>query len=119
MSDGKLIWAAIGLAALAYVAAGAAKLAGVPEMHASFAALGLPGWFGYFIGACEIAGAIGLFIRPLSGLAAMGLAIIMVGALYFHVTHTPMSAGLPALILLLLDIYIIRKRRGAMFKFGG
>ena len=65
-----VLWAAIGLSALAFAAAGVAKLMGVPMVHASFANMGLPSWFGYFIGICELAGAIGLLIRRLSGLAA-------------------------------------------------
>lgn len=47
----------------------------------------LPGWFFWFIGVCEILGAIGLIlpsllrIKPgLTPLAAAGLAIIMLGA---------------------------------------
>jgi uncharacterized membrane protein YphA (DoxX/SURF4 family) len=47
----------------------------------------LPGWFFWFIGVCEILGAIGLIlpsllrIKPgLTPLAAAGLAIIMIGA---------------------------------------
>jgi uncharacterized membrane protein YphA (DoxX/SURF4 family) len=99
------------LVALVLVPAGGAKLAGVPEMHASFATLGLPAWFGYFIGACEIAGGIGLFIRPLSALAASGISIIMLGALYFHASHTPLEQGIPALVVLLLSLYVIYRRR--------
>jgi len=105
------LWAAMGIAALVLLPAGGAKLAGVPQMHASFAALGLPGWFGYFIGACEVAGAIGLFIRPLSAPAAAGISIIMLGALYFHAGHTPLVQVIPALVVLLLCGYIIARRR--------
>lgn len=90
---------------------GIAKLAGVPEVHRSFAALGLPNWFGYFIGACEIAGAIGLFIRRLSALAALGIAMIMSGAVYYHVAHTPVVQGAPALVILLISVYIFARRR--------
>ena len=42
--------AAMVLVALFLVPAGSATLAGMPQMHASFAILGLPAWFGYFIG---------------------------------------------------------------------
>ena len=103
--------AAMILVALVLVPAGGAKLAGVPQMHESFAILGLPVWFGYFIGTCEIAGAVGIFIPKLSIAAASGICIIMLGALYFHVAHTPLAQGLPALIVLSLCIYIIAKRR--------
>jgi putative oxidoreductase len=99
--------------ALMVGAAGIAKLMGVPMVHQSFAILGLPSWFGYFIGAAEVAGAVGLFIRPLSALAALGLAIIGVGAVYFHVTNPPISAGVPAILVLLLAMFIAIKRRNS------
>ena len=56
---------AIALVVLYVGAAGIAKLAGVPYVHSSFPKLGLPHWFGYFIGTCEVLGPIALFIRPL------------------------------------------------------
>jgi putative oxidoreductase len=99
------------LVALVLLPAGSAKLAGVAQLHASFAVLGLPVWFGYFIGACEVAGAVGIFIRKLSIAAASGICVIMLGAVYFHVAHTPPAQGLPALMVLLLCLFIIVKRR--------
>ena len=105
--------AASAILALIVGAAGIAKLSGVPMVHQSFAILGLPLWFGYFIGACEVAGAVGLFIRQLSALAAAGLAIIGAGAVYFHITHTSLSQGIPAFIVLVLAVFIALKRRPA------
>lgn len=104
-------WIVITLLALAFAAAGTGKLMGVEMLHLSFANLGLPSWFGYFIGACEIAGAIALFIRPLSGLAAAGLSAIMLGAIYYHLAFDPISAAIPAIVLALLaaTISVIRK----------
>jgi putative oxidoreductase len=102
------------LVALYVGAGGLAKLAGVPYVHSSFPKLGLPGWFGYFIGACEVLGAIALFVRPLSAPAALGIGIIMAGATYYHATYTPVIQAAPAFILLLLCTYIgIRQRRHA------
>jgi putative oxidoreductase len=75
--------------ALIVGAVGIAKLIGVPVVHQSFGVLGLPSWFGYFIGAAEVAGAVGLFIAQLSGLAAAGLAIIGARAVYFHLINPP------------------------------
>ena len=97
--------------ALIVGAAGVAKLMGVPMVHQSFGILGLPAWFGYFIGAAEVAGAIGLFIPSLSRLAAAGLAIIGVGAVYFHIMHTPLSQGVPAMVMLALALFVAVKRR--------
>ena len=98
--------------ALICAAAGVAKLMGVPMVHQSFGILGLPSWFGYFIGAAEVAGAVGLFIPKLSRLAALGLAIIGAGAVYFHIMHTPISAGVPAIVVLVLAAFIALKGRG-------
>jgi len=104
----RLVAACIALG-LPVFALGCAKLAGVPQLHESFRLLGLPAWFGYFIGACEVSGAVGLFIKPLRRLAAGGLCVILVGALYFHATHPPIQAGVPALIFLLLASWIVAR----------
>lgn len=89
------------LPAIAFAAAGVAKLMGVPAVHGSFEMMGLPGWFGYFIGAAEAAGAVGLLMSRTRKLAAAGLIIIMIGAIYFHVAYAVPSA-LPATVLLVL-----------------
>jgi putative oxidoreductase len=111
------LWIAIALVVLYVGAGGAAKLAGVPYVHSSFPKLGLPHWFGYFIGACEVLGCIALFIRPLRALAALGIGIIMVGATYYHVTYTPVFQAAPAFVLLILSAYIFWSARGDILKF--
>lgn len=93
------LWVLIGLAALVFAAAGGAKLAGVEMMHQSFAQMGLPPAFGYLIGLFEVLGAIGLLIRRLSAAAAAGLAVIMVGAIGYHLAFDPVSAAIPAVVL--------------------
>ena len=102
-----------------YVGAGGiAKLFGVPYVHSSFPKLGLPGWFGYFIGVCEVLGCIALLIRPLSAMASVGLGIIMVGATYYHATYTPLIQAAPAFILAICCAYIFIKRRSDTLKFN-
>jgi uncharacterized membrane protein len=59
------------------------------EMVDNFAKFGLGVGFQYFVGAIELAGAIGLLIPRLSGLAAIWLAGIMVGAALTHVFVLP------------------------------
>ena len=112
------LWVAIALVVLYVGAAGIAKLAGVPYVHSSFPKMGLPHWFGYFIGTCEVLGPIALFIRPLRALAALGLGIIMVGATYYHATYTPVLQAAPAFVLLMLCAYIFWTARADMLKFG-
>ena len=104
--------------AFVMLAGGGLKIAGVPEVHESFLILGLPAWFGYFIGTCEIAGAIGIFINPLSSLAALGLVVVMTGAIYFHAIHTPIAQAIPALLVLLSCIFIAFKQKPKLFEFG-
>jgi putative oxidoreductase len=110
-------WIAISLVALYVGAGGIAKLAGVPYVHSSFPKLGLPAWFGYFIGVCEVLGPIGLFIRPFSATAAVGIGIIMIGATYYHVTYTPIIQAAPAFALGILCAYIFWRRRADILKF--
>jgi putative oxidoreductase len=119
MEEGKNypLWVAIALVALYVGSGGIAKLAGVPYVHSSFPRLGLPAWFGYFIGVCEVLGPIGLLIRPLSALAAVGIGIIMIGATYYHATYTPVIQAMPAFVLLMLCAYIFSRRRADILKF--
>jgi putative oxidoreductase len=112
------LWIAIALVILYVGAGGAAKLASVPYVHSSFPKLGLPAWFGYFIGACEVLGCIALFIRPLRALAALGIGIIMIGATYYHSVYTPVVQAAPAFILLILSAYIFWTTRRDLLKFG-
>jgi len=93
-------WVISGLLAVAYVLAGAAKLVVDPEAATTqFEAFGLPAAMATFIGACEVAGGIGLLIPRLAGLAASGLVVIMLGAAYSHATHDPLTAAIPALVM--------------------
>ena len=119
MSDAKdyRLIVAMSLVALYVGGGGVGKLAGVPYLHSSFPVLGLPSWFGYFIGVCEVLGPIALFIRPLSALAALGIGIIMVGATYYHARYTPIVLAAPAFILMLLCAYIFMRRRADMLRF--
>ena len=121
MKDKKAIgtWIAIILLALPIGAAGVGKLMGVDMLHQSFKLMGLPGWFGYFFGLCELSGAIGLLVPRLSATAATGILAIMVGAIGFHVFFTPLSAGIPALVLALMAITIIFARKNDSVWFSG
>lgn len=107
------LWVLLGLGSLAFLAAGAGKLAGVEELHKSFSLMGLPVWFGYFIGVSEVAGAVGLWLRKLSVYAASGLMVIMLGAAYFHIAYEGFPQSIPAIVLLALlgGIVALRKKQ--------
>ena len=74
------LWALQGLLALMFAMAGLAKVFGDPAMVQMFAAIGIGQWFRYVVGALELAGAVGVLIPRLSGLAALGLICLMFGA---------------------------------------
>ncbi len=111
-----VVWTISGFLAASYMAAGTRKFFFDPETAAAaFRAFGLPDGMVLFIGACEIAGAIALLIPRLAGLAASGLVIIMLGAIYSHATHDPIVNTLPPLLLGSLCCYVAWSR-GFPFK---
>jgi uncharacterized membrane protein len=68
------------MAAFFLVAAAGPKLVGERYAVQVFTEIGAGQWLRYLVGALELAGAIGLLIPRLTGLAALGLAALMVGA---------------------------------------
>ena len=95
--------------------AGINKLLGLqPQMIEQFARIGAGPWLRYLTGTLELAGAIGLLVPRLSGLAALGLTGVMIGAVIAHLTVLPphMFALLPGtLAVVLLMIARARWRR--------
>lgn len=68
------------LAAFLLIASAAPKFAGQKDAVESFTKIGWGQWFRYVTGTCEAAGAIGLLIPRLAGLAATALIGLMIGA---------------------------------------
>lgn len=91
------------LPALAFAAAGAGKLAQTTDLIAPFEVMGLPWAFAMFIGLAELAGAAGLIWARTRIPAAAGLGVIVLGAIYFHLSYG-MPSAIPAVVLLALLI---------------
>jgi hypothetical protein len=98
------LWIVQGLLALLFLFAGGMKL--VQPIEALTAQTPLPGLFVRFIGVAEVLGAIGLIlpgllgIRPgLTPLAAVGLVLIMIGAIVFT-----LAGGEVAMVLIPLVV---------------
>ncbi|WP_054811941.1 DoxX family protein [Nocardia arizonensis] len=72
-------------------------------------------WFMYFVGICEIAGGIGLVVRRLSGLAAVGLSILtlLAAATNLFLTDMPSYAPFP-LVLSGIFAWIAYERRDSI-----
>ncbi|MER6989013.1 DoxX family protein [Saccharopolyspora hirsuta] len=90
--------------ALAFLAIGGMKIFNTQVFVAQ---LGLPSAMAVVIGVLEVAGALGLLagfrIRILGALAALGLAVLLVGAVGFHVLQGDLLVnGLLPVVLLVL-----------------
>lgn len=100
----RILWGVRIFLALAFAAAGIAKLAGVPQMVQVFEAVGAGQWFRYLTGAIEVVGAV-LLLIPVTGFyAGLLLTATMAGAL---VTHLFVIGGnlAPALVLLTMSAF--------------
>jgi len=77
------------------------KLTGDPQMVGLFDAIGLGQWFRYVTGSLEVLGALLLLIPRLSGLGALMLFGVMIGAV---VTHVFIVGGSPLMAIILLIV---------------
>lgn len=93
-----------------FVLAGIPKLAGDPLMVAMFDTLGAGQWLRYVVGALEVAGAVGLLIPPLAGLAAIGLAALMLGAAVSSVAVLGAGPVLPLVLAAVAVVVIVLRR---------
>lgn len=94
------LWALQTLLALMFAMSGFAKVGGDAAMMEMFATIGIGQWFRYVVGALEIAGAVGVLVPRLSGLAALGLVCLMVGATLTNVFVLGTSPLLPISLML-------------------
>jgi putative oxidoreductase len=99
-----------GILAAAFLAAGSAKLAGVPFMVELFDQIGIGQWFRIVTGVVEVAGAIALVVPSLASIGALWLGFTMVCAVATHlfILHT---SPVPAIVLGLLNALIVYLRR--------
>jgi DoxX. len=96
-----VLWALqIGAAGM-FLMVGFLKLSGNPQLVGLFEAIGLGQWFRYLTGTLEVAGAILLLIPRTSGLGALMLAGVMVGAV---ITHLFIVGGSPLMAIILLVV---------------
>ena len=103
-------WALQGILAAAFLAAGSAKLAGVPFMVDLFEQIGIGQWFRIVTGVVEVTGAVALLVPGLASIGGLWLAATMVfGATTdaFVLHHSPV----PAAVLGLLNVAVVYLRR--------
>jgi len=109
MTKGRIIasWIIQVLVAGLFLMMGSQKLMSDPELVANFARWGLPDKMYLVIGFFEVLGAVGLLIPRFAGLAASGLILIMIGALFTHLTHGEiLMAMMPLMVMILLGVVV-------------
>src|SRR4030095_3494063 len=104
-STGKVInvvmWVLQITAAGMFLMVGFLKLSGNPQLVALFEAIGLGQWFRYLTGTLEVAGAGLLLVPRFSGLGALMLFGVMIGAV---ITHLFIVGGNPLMAIILLIV---------------
>ncbi len=105
------LWIVRALLALAFAAAGAAKLYGVPMLVEEFEHIGLGQWFRYLTGTLELLGAVLILAPSLVAFGALLLICVMIGA---TLTHLFVIGGspVPALVLMALSVIVAYAKRG-------
>jgi uncharacterized membrane protein YphA (DoxX/SURF4 family) len=99
-----IAWVLQVLLGLFFIFAGFNKLRDLSATVSMFGNLGLPSVLAYVVGGGELLGGIALMIPRLTRLSVMGLLIIMIGAVFIHITKIPggLAGGIPALVCLIL-----------------
>jgi uncharacterized membrane protein YphA (DoxX/SURF4 family) len=105
------LWGLQVVVAGVFVMAAIPKLTADPQAVAGFSELGLGTAGMYVIGVLEIAGAIGLLIPPLVGLAGLALTALMVGAVISTLLTSAELVAIPAAVLVLTGIIAWGRRR--------
>ncbi len=114
-TQNRIFWGIRIVLALAFAAAGAAKLAGVPQMVATFEAIGFGQWFRYVTGGIEVVGAILLLLPATALYAGLLLGATMLGATLSHWLVVP-GSSIPAIVLGLLCALVVWHQRPAQFR---
>ena len=92
--------------ALAFFAAGSAKLAGVEMMVATYETIGVGQWFRYLTGIIEVGSAVLLFTPGKQAWGAALLVCTMIGAVLAHLLILG-PGSLPAIILGVLSAVVL------------
>ncbi|MEU8004057.1 DoxX family protein [Catellatospora sp. NPDC049111] len=87
------VWIGQVLLGLFFIGVSVPKYLPFFEAPPAFAEAGLGMGFIWFVGACELAGGVGLLIPRLSGVAAIGLVGLMAGATIMNLFVLPGAAS--------------------------
>lgn len=105
------LWAVRILLSAQFLLGGVLKLTAHPTMVAMFDDIGAGQGMRLLIGACEVAGAVGLLVPRLVRLAAYGLVLLMVGAAVTNVAALATSPAVPLVLLALATVVAVDRTR--------
>ncbi|GAB3735373.1 hypothetical protein GCM10027594_16690 [Hymenobacter agri] len=107
-----IAWILQALLAAMFIYSGGHKLLDLAGTTSMFESMGLPGWMAALIGGAELLGGIGLLVPRTVRLAAIGLIIIMIGAVFMHATKIPggLAGGTAAIVCLVLLVVVLLLR---------
>ena len=100
------------LLALLFLGTGAAKLTGAQVSRSDAERFGYSYPRFRIIGALEVAAAVGLvvglFVEALAVATAVGLALLMIGAVFTHLrVKDPVAKAVPAAVIVVLSVLLI------------
>lgn len=99
-----VLWVVQVVLAAMFVMAALPKLSGDQVMVDLFDAVGAGQWLRYVVGLLELAGALGLLVPRLCGLAALGLSFLLVGAMLTNILALGASPAIPLGYLLVAAV---------------
>jgi putative oxidoreductase len=112
-----IAWILQVLLAALFIYSGGHKLMDLAGTTKMFESMGMPGWFAALVGGAELLGGIGLLVPRTVRPAAIGLIVVMLGAVFMHATKIPggLAKGVPAIVslLLLVVVLVLRSRTAA------
>lgn len=105
------LWVVQVLTAAAFVMAGFGKLTSDPRTVWVFEQIGVGHWLRYLLGVLELAGAVALLTRRLSGLAGLAFVALTVGAVITNMAILGVSPAPPAFLLVFAGVIAWGRRR--------
>ncbi|TDW70229.1 DoxX family protein [Kribbella pratensis] len=114
-----VLWVTQVVLAAMFVMASLPKLTGDPVMIELFDAVGAGQWLRYVVGVLELAGAIGLLVPRLCGLAAFGLTMLLVGATLTNIVALGASPAIPLGYLLVAAVIAWFRRESILAAIRG
>ncbi len=99
------------LLTLAFLMSGIMKLTGAEQIRQGFENWGYPIFFMYIIGLCEVAGAIGLWLRRFSYAAKVCIILLMAGAVLTHLLFDSFQEAMAPIILIILTAVALTLHR--------